>query len=238
MFHVLYYYFPGSAETRFDNLRQRYRKKKNAVIKAKPSGTGRTKKLEEAEASLRVYDFLKWLDPYIAGASSVSNLDDDNDATTRAAENEVTAEPDLPPDTQEDSEDSDDEQRDNKVSVKERNTEKLEEDEEEDEEEELVQVKTDSKKKNSAPKKQLKKCPDGVPSFTKSNVACDEVLKTTSKRMLERKEERMEKMARKAEEKEADESDVFGKMVAFELRCLPKRKQAKLKHDINFQVSM
>ena len=74
-----FFFCVGQAETKFDNLKRRYRLRKNAVKKAKPSGTGKSKALAKAEAELKAYDFLKWLDPFVSGAESIPNLDDDAD---------------------------------------------------------------------------------------------------------------------------------------------------------------
>ena len=92
-----------------------------------------------------------------------------------------------------------------------------------------------TQKRSIPPKKPLSKLPDDLPSFKKKKVDPDELLANINKRLHERKEERREKQAKKEQAAKdcIDENDIFGKMVANELRSLPKRKQSKLKHDIN-----
>jgi hypothetical protein len=59
-------------------LKRRYRKRKLAYKREKPSGTGRTKAFVKAEKALAEYSFLQWLDPFVQGAESVSNMDEPN----------------------------------------------------------------------------------------------------------------------------------------------------------------
>ena len=53
----------GTAEKRFDAIKKRYNRKKNALKSKKNPGSG-LKDVEEAENSVKEYSFLSWLDSY------------------------------------------------------------------------------------------------------------------------------------------------------------------------------
>ena len=176
--------------------------------------------MDKAEAALKMYDFLKWLDPFVSGAESVSNLDDpiDLDIETQGEENNSQETDYHPEEELSDSEDSDEE------NVAEGSQSKVEGSQGKVEEGKEV----DSKKKKRLPTK----LPDEIPPHKKVKVTTDDLLATINKPLHEKKKEKLEKKEREPNDSVGD-NDIFGKMVANELRSLPKRKQSKLKHDIN-----
>ena len=155
---------------------------------------GRTEALDKAEAALKRYDFLKWLDPFVSGAESVSNLDDpiDLDIRTQGEENNSQETDYHPEEELSDSEDSDEE------NVAEGSQSKVEEGKE-----------VDSKKKKPLPTK----LPDGIPPHKKVKVTTDELLATINKPLHEKKKEKLEKKEREPNDSVGD-NDIFGKMVA------------------------
>ena len=70
--------------------------------------------------------------------------------------------------------------------------------------------------------------PKGIPKWKKSASPADGLLVTINKRMQERSK-------RSNREMEDDES-IFGKMVAGELRSLPRKLKVMLKHEINSSI--
>ena len=212
-----------------------------------------------AEAALNVYAFLKWLDPFIQGAESISNLDDysepgsieysqDEYQQFHEEDSQLKDEYDRP---DSDSEDSEGEEGElvGDINV---NTKVDAQGNKENEENVVSQCTVDGRaqgkvteevknkgsktqKRSIPPKKPLSKLPDDLPSFKKKKVDPDELLANINKRLHERKEERREKQAKKEQAAKdcIDENDIFGKLVANELRSLPKRKQSNLKHNIN-----
>ena len=159
--------------------------------------------MDKAEAALKMYDFLKWLDTFVSGAESVSNLDDpiDLDIETQG-EDHNSQETDYHPEEElSDSEDSDEE------NVAEGSKSKVEGSQGKVEEGKGV----DSKKK----KPLLTKLPDGIPPH-KVKVTTDELLATINKRLHEKKKEKLEKKKQEPNDSIGD-NDIFGKMVANEL---------------------
>ena len=69
-------YEEGESKKHFALLKKRYSKKKNALKRAKPSGTGRTPAFVKAEAAFNLYSFLGWLNPYIDCPNSLTNIDE------------------------------------------------------------------------------------------------------------------------------------------------------------------
>ena len=232
-----FFFCVGQAETKFENLKRRYRLRKNAVKKAKPSGTGKSKALAKAEAELKAYDFLKWLDPFVSGAESISNLDDEVDeeiGINEVPDEEFRRISDISDDDLDEDSDDDDELLGETGTKATDAGDGSKENVAEERDDGEKQSKQNVKGKKKAPiQKPLSKFPDGVPPLKKTKVTTDQLLATINKRLHDRKHEKLEKRAMKEQEPPIDEFDVFGKMVANELRSLPKRKQVKLKHDIN-----
>ena len=92
---MIYFLFSGQAEIKFEGLKRRYRSRKLAVRKAKPSGTGRTTEVIKAEAALAAYDFLKWLDPFLQGAESLSNMDAADENSQEEEMSRLESRPDV-----------------------------------------------------------------------------------------------------------------------------------------------
>ena len=136
--------------------------------------------MDKAEAAVKMYDFLKWLDPFVSGAESVSNFD--LDIETQGKENNSQETDYHPEEELSDSEDSDEE------NVAEGSQSKVEGSQDKVEEGKEV----DSKKKKPLPTK----LPDGIPPHKKVKLTTDELLATINKRLYEKKKEKLEKKER------------------------------------------
>ena len=70
--------------------------------------------------------------------------------------------------------------------------------------------------------------PNGIPKWKKSGSPADDLLVTINKRMQER--------SKRSDREMEDDESIFGKMVAGELRSLPRKLKIMLKHEINSSI--
>ena len=248
--YIAIFFCAGEAEANYAKLKARYSRRKTELRKAKHSGTGRMKALEKAESDLKMYDFLKWLDPFLSSAESISNLDDPIEQDSQTTDSHMYDEESSPEESDEEESDINPDPEDANKENKDQENDSYGENELdnvseislgkiskamkgscEDDDTNLESVSGGKKKKvNAQPRQPLSKLPDGIPQFKKSKVTSDEILATINKRLHEKKKEKQDK---KEAKESVDENDIFGKMVASELRSLPKKMRSKLKHDIN-----
>lgn len=174
------------------------------------SGAGRTE-VHKAEEELKKYAFLEWINPYVAVKDSISNLD----VTCGSGGSGVGINQDV--ETNEIDEEPIDESDD-------------EEGMHEDEDGE-IEAKT-SMRKRKIVTKDVKSDPAKEMKWKKKKVSPDELMLSINKRLNERSETKSKQVSENTD----DAATIFGKMVADELRALPKRMIIMLKHDINESI--
>ena len=76
------------AKKTFENIRKRFNKARNKMIKAKKSGTS-TQETMEAAGDVNGYEYLMWLVPFIAVRKTKSNITSINSTTARDLEDEL-----------------------------------------------------------------------------------------------------------------------------------------------------
>ena len=81
------FFLAERAKSSFENLKKRYFKKRCASKKSQKSGTSRSE-VEKAEAELRQFSFLTWLDPFIRLRETRSNIDTTNQVGDNCFEQE------------------------------------------------------------------------------------------------------------------------------------------------------
>ena len=72
------------AKKTFENIRKRFNKARNKMIKAKKSGTS-TQEAMEAAGDVDVYEYVMWLAPFIAVRKTKSNITSINSSTENEA---------------------------------------------------------------------------------------------------------------------------------------------------------
>ena len=98
------FYLSDTAQKLFENLKKRYSKRRQAVLKASKSGSGRSD-VATVNDQLKDYEFLAWINPFIKTRRSKSNFapleeasssnigeginDDDNEYVEEEEEEEV-----------------------------------------------------------------------------------------------------------------------------------------------------
>ena len=100
-----------------------------------------------------------------------------------------------------------------------------------DDDDEGIEVKT-PKRKREIETKDVKSNPANEIKWKKKRVSPDELMLTISKRLNERSETKSKPVSENCDDAET----IFGKMVADELRALPKKMKIILKHDIDESI--
>ena len=215
------FYLSDTAQKLFENLKKRYSKRRQAVLKASKSGSGRSD-VATVNDQLKDYEFLAWINPFIKTRRSKSNFapleeasssnigeginDDDNEYVEEEEEEEVEQDdrdslfdnsPDLP-------------KLENETNLP-FNTDSTT----------FSQSKLEKRKSvnHTTPPSR----PKAKKASTKENKK-DELLSTMSLLM----KQRIDKNASKNEEE-----DVFGGMISNELKKLPELLKVQAKHEIN-----
>ena len=67
------FYLSDTAQKLFENLKKRYSKRRQAVLKASKSGSGRSD-VATVNDQLKDYEFLAWINPFIKTRRSKSNF--------------------------------------------------------------------------------------------------------------------------------------------------------------------
>ena len=194
----------GEGQKLFENTKKKYSKKRIQLKKAKRSGAGRDD-IYTFQKSLDEYSFLAWLDPYMKMRDTKTNI--------------------IPQEIPYDDEEGYEQEHD-----RDGHRSKDGESEEAPEEEAPVKLRKRKYQGNREGKNEILttfkvtgqvKWKKGSPS----SVAA-ELLESINKRMTERS-----LMAEKKVGK--DEDDIFGEMIAGELKCIQKKVKHRLKHQIN-----
>lgn len=71
---INFFYLSGTAQKLFENIKKRYSKRRQAVLKASRSGSGRND-VETVENQLKDYEFMAWINPFIKTRKSKSNFE-------------------------------------------------------------------------------------------------------------------------------------------------------------------
>ena len=100
-----------------------------------------------------------------------------------------------------------------------------------DVDDEEIEVKA-PKRKREIETKNVKSNPASEIKWKNKRVSPDELMLTISKRLNERSETKSKPVSENCDDAET----IFGKMVADELRALPKKMKIMLKHDINESI--
>ena len=202
----------GKSERLFENLKKRFSKRRTAVKRAKRSGAGRID-VQEAEEELNKYAFLEWIIPYIAVKDSISNLD----VTSGIGGSGVGINEGF--DANDELEEKEQDESDNGEDV------------DGDDDDKEIEVKA-PKRKREIETKNVKSNPASEIKWKNKRVSPDELMLTISKRLNERSETKSKPVSESCDDAET----IFGKMVADELRALPKKMKIMLKHDINESI--
>ena len=202
----------GESERLFENLKKRFSKRRTAVKKAKRSGVGRID-LQKAEEELNKYAFLEWIIPCIAVKDSISNLD----VTSGIGGSGVGINEGF--------------EANDELEEKEQDESDNGEDVDGDDDDKEIEVKT-PKRKREIETKDVKSNPANEIKWKKKRVSPDELMLTISERLNERSETKSKPVSENCDDAET----IFGKMVADELRALPKKMKIMLKHDINESI--
>lgn len=204
----------GEPEKIFENLKKRYSKKKIALKKLTRSGAGRDAEFVKAEEEMSKYNFLSWINPFISPTESICTI---SEANTQSSQDQFQV-------NNEDQAFNDNLGNDNvEEDDMEINMMCSEELEDTNEGSSTTRQQSSRKRSHNATSKSASK--------GKSSSPADDILYTINERLKERERKKLEE----ANEKE-DSDSTFGKMVANELRSLPKRLKMMLKHEINNSI--
>ena len=199
--------FTGSAAKAFETLKKKYSRKRVNLRKSSRSGAG-TRDIEKAKKELEEYSFLRWLDSFVRPRKTKSNIP--------AASMEINENLDV--------------------------AYKVEIDDYESEESEGVgsdalndDTESFTTLEESAPSKKYEKeqvmVNRKLPSFAQVNQA--EIMGSELDVMGNMLKVWKKRLTSISDGKQDDEDDLFGKLVAAELKKLPERQKFRLKHEIN-----
>ena len=203
----LFSLFTGSAAKVFETLKKKYSRKRVNLRKSSRSGVG-TRDLEKAKKELEEYSFLRWLDAFVRPRKTKSNMPE--------ASLEINKNLNVGHEVENDSYDSEESEG---VGLDALNN---------DTESFTTLEESTFSKKCEKEQVMVKQKPQ---SFTQVNQA--DIMRSELDVMGNMLKIWKQRLTSLSDEKQDDEDDLFGKLVAAELKKLPEWRKYRLKHEIN-----
>ena len=200
-------FFIGSAAKAFETLKKKYSRKRVNLRKSSRSGVG-TPDLEKAKKELEEYSFLRWLDSFVRPRKTKSNIP--------GASLEINKNLNVRHKVENDGYDSEESEG---VGLNALN----------DDTESFTTLEESVTSENC--EKEVVMVKQKLPSFTQVNQA--DIMGSELDVMGNMLKVWKQRLTSISDEKQDDEDDLFGKLVAAELKKLPERQKYKLKHEIN-----